>query len=306
MSELSDSRYEKSEPGQGKTVQSFHTRPDEIRGFFAKYFADCLGLVELQSTEGILGGGLDPTLAKLSDEVVQAWADLLFERLETYYGLVLTIRGGKGFLELSWRVSLHLGGLWDFGTLGYVRQPLDPLTHQLARFAMAGLKSWELVAGGSSGRRTSYASPLTAYAIRDKLLRELLRQYVRTQSCGFWHPFSERLSLDASFVTQRKPQMEAVIGTSSFIPLTTNMLFALHIFTPADVHLLSRPFQKSSCFSLLTQLWHRQPSVVCRRRGYGWLLARPSGMDDEVVLMVKLVPDEVKIPLTSDIRFCEY
>ncbi|KAK4234348.1 S-adenosyl-L-methionine-dependent methyltransferase [Achaetomium macrosporum] len=76
---LCDGRYEKSEPGQGKTVQSFHTRSGDIRAFFAKHFADSLDLVELRSTEGILGGGLDATLAKSSDEIVQAWADLLFD-----------------------------------------------------------------------------------------------------------------------------------------------------------------------------------------------------------------------------------
>ncbi|SPQ18441.1 17284d81-28a9-4d6e-a73b-8197293055e5 [Thermothielavioides terrestris] len=81
---LSDGRYEKFEPGQEKpTVQSFHTHPDDVRAFFAKHFADSLQLVELRSTEGILGGGLDATLAKSSDEIVQAWADLLFESYST-------------------------------------------------------------------------------------------------------------------------------------------------------------------------------------------------------------------------------
>lgn len=77
--QLSDGRYEKSEPGQAKTVQSFHTRPDDIRSFFGKHFSGSLDLVELRSTEGILGGGLDATLAKSTNEIVQAWADLLFD-----------------------------------------------------------------------------------------------------------------------------------------------------------------------------------------------------------------------------------
>ncbi|KAL2017759.1 hypothetical protein VTK56DRAFT_1677 [Thermocarpiscus australiensis] len=80
---LSDGCYEKSEPGQGKTVQSFHTHPRYIRNFFDKYFADSLELVELRSTEGILGGGLDVTLAKSSNKIVHAWADLLFDSYST-------------------------------------------------------------------------------------------------------------------------------------------------------------------------------------------------------------------------------
>ncbi|AEO70618.1 uncharacterized protein THITE_2122252 [Thermothielavioides terrestris NRRL 8126] len=50
---LIDGRYEKFEPGQEKpTVQSFHTRPDDVRAFFAKHFADSLQLVP--STSPIL------------------------------------------------------------------------------------------------------------------------------------------------------------------------------------------------------------------------------------------------------------
>lgn len=81
--QLIDGRYEKSEPGLGKTAQSFHTRPDDIREFFASQFADSLELLELRSTEGILGGGLDSTLAKSSDEIVQVWADLMFDGFST-------------------------------------------------------------------------------------------------------------------------------------------------------------------------------------------------------------------------------
>jgi hypothetical protein len=85
--QLTDGRYEKLGP-DGMAVQSFHTWPDDIRAFFAKHFADELELVELRSTEGILGGGLDATLAKLGesgggDEVVQAWADLMFDHYST-------------------------------------------------------------------------------------------------------------------------------------------------------------------------------------------------------------------------------
>lgn len=42
-----------------------------------------LHLVKLRSADGILGGGLDATLATSGDEIVQAWADLLFDGYST-------------------------------------------------------------------------------------------------------------------------------------------------------------------------------------------------------------------------------
>ncbi|KND87750.1 hypothetical protein TOPH_07592 [Tolypocladium ophioglossoides CBS 100239] len=80
---LTDGRYEKFDSRIGTAVQSFHTRPVDIRSFFARNFSDSLDFIELRSTEGILGGGLDTTLAKSSDELVQAWASLLFDKYST-------------------------------------------------------------------------------------------------------------------------------------------------------------------------------------------------------------------------------
>jgi hypothetical protein len=62
-------------------VQAFHTPGSaDVRGFFTRYFDDVADLVELRAAEGILGGGLDAKLAEAPEEVVQAWADLLFEK----------------------------------------------------------------------------------------------------------------------------------------------------------------------------------------------------------------------------------
>lgn len=59
-------------------TQSFHTHSSDIRSFFSRNFSGSGDLIELLSTEGILGGGLDTKLAEGSDEIIQAWADLLF------------------------------------------------------------------------------------------------------------------------------------------------------------------------------------------------------------------------------------
>jgi hypothetical protein len=61
-------------------VQSFHTRSGDARSFLVRNFSDLAELIELRSAEGILSGGLDAKLAEASDEVVQAWADLLFDK----------------------------------------------------------------------------------------------------------------------------------------------------------------------------------------------------------------------------------
>lgn len=59
-------------------AQSFHTHSRDIRNFFTRHFSGVADLIELLSTEGILGGRLDAKLAEASDEIIQAWADLLF------------------------------------------------------------------------------------------------------------------------------------------------------------------------------------------------------------------------------------
>jgi SAM-dependent methyltransferase len=79
---LADGRYQKPKvlPTGTVEVQAFHTRSADVRGFFARYFHDVAELIELRAVEGILGGGLDAKLADAPDEVVQAWANLLFEK----------------------------------------------------------------------------------------------------------------------------------------------------------------------------------------------------------------------------------
>ncbi|KAL6821544.1 S-adenosyl-L-methionine-dependent methyltransferase [Trichoderma camerunense] len=79
---LQDGRYEKFKPGVGN-VHSFHTQVRDIRSFFADNFADTLELMELRSQEGILGGSLDTALSKSQPQVVQAWADLMYEKYST-------------------------------------------------------------------------------------------------------------------------------------------------------------------------------------------------------------------------------
>lgn len=82
LSQLQDGRYEKSKAGIGN-VHSFHTRVGDIKSFFADNFADTLELVELRSQEGILGGSLDAALSKSEPQVIQAWADLMYEKYST-------------------------------------------------------------------------------------------------------------------------------------------------------------------------------------------------------------------------------
>lgn len=79
---LQDGRYEKLKPGVGN-VHSFHTQVGDVKSFFADNFAGTLELVELRSQEGILGGNLDAALSKSQPQVLQAWADLMYEKYST-------------------------------------------------------------------------------------------------------------------------------------------------------------------------------------------------------------------------------
>ena len=78
-----DGRYERFNSALGIHVQGFHTQATAVREFFADNFANQVELIDLRSTEGILGGGLDSGLEKDGSETVQAWADLMFERYST-------------------------------------------------------------------------------------------------------------------------------------------------------------------------------------------------------------------------------
>lgn len=64
-------------------MQSFHTSAAEVRSFVARNFADSADLVELRSTEGILGGGLDAKLEEAGEETVRKWTDLMYEKYST-------------------------------------------------------------------------------------------------------------------------------------------------------------------------------------------------------------------------------
>lgn len=55
----------------------------DVKSFFADNFANTLELVELRSQEGILGGNLDAALCKSQLQVLQAWADLMYEKYST-------------------------------------------------------------------------------------------------------------------------------------------------------------------------------------------------------------------------------
>jgi hypothetical protein len=80
--QLQDGRYEKFKPEIGN-VHGFHTQVDDVKSLFADNFANTLELVELRSQEGILGGSLDAALSKSQPQVVQAWADLMYEKYST-------------------------------------------------------------------------------------------------------------------------------------------------------------------------------------------------------------------------------
>ncbi|KAH7025027.1 methyltransferase type 11 [Microdochium trichocladiopsis] len=77
---LQNGRYARHNSTLGTTSQSFHTNSSDARDFLQRHFAAAADLVGLRSTEGILGGGLDRSLVGAEPEVVQAWADLMFEQ----------------------------------------------------------------------------------------------------------------------------------------------------------------------------------------------------------------------------------
>ncbi|KAJ1324616.1 methyltransferase domain-containing protein [Microdochium nivale] len=76
---LASGRYERVNETMGTKAQSFHTNSSQVRHFFQLHFSDTLELISLRSTEGILGGSLDSKLIDADPQVVQAWADLMFE-----------------------------------------------------------------------------------------------------------------------------------------------------------------------------------------------------------------------------------
>jgi len=80
--QLSDGRYQKLRSSSAGMiqVQSFHTRSGDARSFLDRNFSNVAELIELRSVEGILSGGLDARLAEAPDDVMQAWADLMFEK----------------------------------------------------------------------------------------------------------------------------------------------------------------------------------------------------------------------------------
>lgn len=80
--QLQDGRYEKQKEGLGQ-IQGFHTNASDVRSFLAKNFADSAELVELRSQEGILGGNLDAKLAQSDPRVMQAWADVMYDKYST-------------------------------------------------------------------------------------------------------------------------------------------------------------------------------------------------------------------------------
>ncbi|XWX01627.1 hypothetical protein V2A60_009655 [Cordyceps javanica] len=80
---LRSGRYDMFKESLGITVQSHHTCAADARAFLQGHFAHEAELVELRSTEGILGGGLDAKLEAAGPEVVQAWASLMYEEYST-------------------------------------------------------------------------------------------------------------------------------------------------------------------------------------------------------------------------------
>ncbi|KAJ6780620.1 hypothetical protein PWT90_03504 [Aphanocladium album] len=80
---LNDGKYDTFKESLGITVQGYHTCAADTRAFLGKHFADKAELIELRSTEGILGGGLDAKLEDAGPQVVQAWADLMYDEYST-------------------------------------------------------------------------------------------------------------------------------------------------------------------------------------------------------------------------------
>ncbi|OAA56877.1 Methyltransferase type 11 [Cordyceps fumosorosea ARSEF 2679] len=80
---LRTGRYESFKEALGVTAQGYHTCAADARAFLQSHFAGEAELVEMRSTEGILGGGLDAKLEEAGPEVVQAWADLMYQEYST-------------------------------------------------------------------------------------------------------------------------------------------------------------------------------------------------------------------------------
>ncbi|RYC79759.1 hypothetical protein BFJ63_vAg17355 [Fusarium oxysporum f. sp. narcissi] len=83
LRQLRDGRYQRFNETLGVNAQSFHATYDYIEKFFQSNFTHSTDLLNIRSTEGILGGRLDQQLAQSSDEVMAAWADLMFENYST-------------------------------------------------------------------------------------------------------------------------------------------------------------------------------------------------------------------------------
>ncbi|EGX88418.1 Methyltransferase type 11 [Cordyceps militaris CM01] len=86
---LRSGRYDAFKESLGIAVQGYHTCAADTRAFLEKHFTKEAELVELRSTEGILGGGLDAKLEDAGPEVVQAWASLMYDEYsakEEYLG----------------------------------------------------------------------------------------------------------------------------------------------------------------------------------------------------------------------------
>ncbi|OAA70082.1 Methyltransferase type 11 [Akanthomyces lecanii RCEF 1005] len=80
---LRDGKYDTFKESLGLSVQGYHTYAADARAFLQKHFADEAELIELRSTEGILGGGLDAKLEDAGPQVVQAWANLMYDEYST-------------------------------------------------------------------------------------------------------------------------------------------------------------------------------------------------------------------------------
>lgn len=78
-SQLRDGKYDTYKDSLAMAVQGYHTCAADARDFLKRHFADTAELIDLRSTEGILGGGLDAKLADAGPGVVEAWANLMYD-----------------------------------------------------------------------------------------------------------------------------------------------------------------------------------------------------------------------------------
>ncbi|OAR01077.1 hypothetical protein LLEC1_05067 [Akanthomyces lecanii] len=81
--QLRDGKYDAFKESLGLSVQGYHTCAADARAFLEKNFADEAELIELRSTEGILGGGLDAKLEDAGSHVVQAWVEHMYDQYST-------------------------------------------------------------------------------------------------------------------------------------------------------------------------------------------------------------------------------